>query len=114
MLAASGFAAAIGEPPLVDAARQQDQAAVRTLLNQKVDVNARSSDGSTALLWAAHWNDADTADLLLKAGADANRPTIFARRRYPKPAPTEAPRWCGCFSNPAQIQTRRSPPARLR
>ena len=57
---------------LVDAARKQDQKAIRTLLDQKVDVNARSSDGSTALLWLAHWNDLDTAALLLGAGADAN------------------------------------------
>ena len=57
---------------LVEAARNQDQKAVRALLAQKVDVNARSSDGSTALLWLAHWNDLDTANLLLGAGADAN------------------------------------------
>ena len=37
---------------LPEAARKQDQKAVRALLNQKADVNARSSDGSTALLWA--------------------------------------------------------------
>ncbi|MGB6946137.1 MAG: ankyrin repeat domain-containing protein, partial [Bryobacteraceae bacterium] len=57
---------------LAEAARKQDQKAIRTLLNQKVDVNAPSSDGSTALLWLAHWNDLDTANLLLGAGADAN------------------------------------------
>jgi ankyrin repeat protein len=42
-----------------------------------VDVNARSTDGSTALLWLAHWNDAATAELLLKAGADANAANDF-------------------------------------
>jgi uncharacterized protein len=62
---------------LAEAARNQDQTAVRALLNQKVDVNARSSDGSTALLWAAHWNDLDTATLLLAAGADANTANDF-------------------------------------
>jgi len=35
-------------------------------------VNVRSGDGSTALLWAAHWNDLQTAELLIRAGADAN------------------------------------------
>ena len=57
---------------LVDAARTQDESRVRALLNRKADVNARSDDGSTALLWAAHWNDVATADLLIRAHADAN------------------------------------------
>src|ERR1700722_18140286 len=62
---------------LVEAARNQDQKAVRALLAQKVDVNVRSNDGSTALLWLAHWNDLDTANLLLAAGADANTANDF-------------------------------------
>ena len=37
----------------------------------------RSDDGSTALLWAAHWNDLETAGLLLRAGADANAANDF-------------------------------------
>jgi ankyrin repeat protein len=57
---------------LVEAARTQDAKTVRELVNQKVDVNARSGDGSTALLWLAHWNDEESAALLLKAGAEAN------------------------------------------
>jgi len=73
----SGLAAFAGttgtsDTRLVDAAEHQDQKTVRGLLARKVDVNARSSDGSTALLWLAHWNDLDTANLLLGAGADAN------------------------------------------
>src|SRR5262245_12224388 len=62
---------------LVDAVRNQDQQQVRALLNQRVDVNARSGDGSTALLWAAHWNDLDTGGLLIRAGADANAANDF-------------------------------------
>ena len=69
-------AAAVGadgvERRLIDAVRSQDHATVRTLLRQRTDVNARSDDGSTALLWAAHWNDIATAELLVRAGADAN------------------------------------------
>jgi ankyrin repeat protein len=65
-------AAELGESPLVEAARGQDSKTVRALVNQKADVNARSSDGSTALLWLAHWNDAETAGTLLAGGADAN------------------------------------------
>lgn len=82
LLAVIGFAgmataAGTADLRLPEAARNQDAKAVRSLLTQKADVNARSSDGSTALLWLAHWNDADTADLLLKAGADANTANDF-------------------------------------
>ena len=63
LLVASGFAGAAtaagtSDLRLPEAARNQDAKAVRSLLSQKADVNARSSDGSTALLWLAHWNDA--------------------------------------------------------
>ena len=61
-----------GDLRLVDAARNKDLQAVRALLKQRADVNVRAHDGSTALLWAAHWNDLDTADLLIRAGADVN------------------------------------------
>jgi uncharacterized protein len=64
--------AAPDEPGLVEAARNQDEAQVRALLTRKADVNARSDDGSTALLWASHWNDVATADLLIHAQADPN------------------------------------------
>jgi ankyrin repeat protein len=62
---------------LPDAARVQDSKTVRALIEDKVDVNARSSDGSTALLWSAHWNDVTTAELLLRAGADTNAVNDF-------------------------------------
>ncbi len=62
---------------LVDAARTQDGSRVRALLDRKADVNVRSDDGSTALLWAAHWNDVATADLLIRARADANLANDF-------------------------------------
>jgi ankyrin repeat protein len=55
---------------LVDAARRQDREAVRTLLKQHVDVNVPQIDGATALHWAAHWDDLDTANLLIRAGAN--------------------------------------------
>jgi ankyrin repeat protein len=75
--AGAAIAAETNEPPLVEAARKQDPKSVRTLVSQKADVNARSGDGSTALLWLAHWNDLDTAALLLGAGADANTANDF-------------------------------------
>jgi ankyrin repeat protein len=80
LLAAFGsswVAAAETDPALVEAAKTQDTNAIRKLVSQKSDVNARSGDGSTALLWLAHWNDVDTAELLLTAGADANAANDF-------------------------------------
>jgi ankyrin repeat protein len=75
--AGAASAAQTNDSRLVEAARRQDQRAVRTLVSEKADLNARSSDGSTALLWLAHWNDAETAELLLGAGADANTANDF-------------------------------------
>ena len=40
--------------------------------DRRADVNATSDDGSTPLLWAAHWNDVAVAESLIRAGADAN------------------------------------------
>jgi ankyrin repeat protein len=82
LLVASGFAGAATvadtvDSRLIEAARTQDAKTVRTLLSQKPNVNARSSDGSTALLWLAHWNEVETAALLLSAGADANAANDF-------------------------------------
>ena len=77
LLVVIGAAAANPDLRLVDATRNQDLPRVRTLLDQHVDVNARSEDGSTALLWAAHWNDLQTAELLVRAGADANAANDF-------------------------------------
>jgi len=76
-LAVVATAAGTSDLRLPEAARNQDAKAVRSLLSQKADVNARSTDGSTALLWLAHWNDVESADLLLKAGADANAANDF-------------------------------------
>jgi ankyrin repeat protein len=68
-------ASAAAAPPdtrLVDAMARQDAQAARALLKQGADVNAHSADGTTAVHWAAHWNDVETLGLLLKAGADVN------------------------------------------
>ena len=77
LLMAAGVPALGADLRLVEAVRNQDERQVRTLLNQKVDVNARAGDGSTALLWAAHWNDTETAGRLIRAGADANTANDF-------------------------------------
>jgi uncharacterized protein len=75
--AAAAFAATNGNTALVDAVKNQDAEAVRTLLQQHVDVNGAEPDGTTALHWAAHWGDINTVDALLKAGAN-----VTALNRY--------------------------------
>jgi ankyrin repeat protein len=65
-IAPAAVAADLG---LVNAAADQDKAAIQALLKQGADVNSARADGSTALLWSAHWDDLETVDLLLKAGA---------------------------------------------
>src|SRR6266853_2609609 len=77
LLTVVGAAAANDDLRLVDAAKNQDLQQLRALLNGHSDVNVRSEDGSTALLWAAHWNDLRTAELLVRAGADANAANDF-------------------------------------
>ena len=67
-LAAPAFAA--GGGPVADAAMKGDFATVRALIGRKADVNAPLADGSTALHWAAHWDDVAAADALIKAGAN--------------------------------------------
>jgi uncharacterized protein len=57
---------------LIEAARNGDLDAVRTLLKQRVDVNARAGDGATALHWAVHQDDPGLVDMLIDAGADVN------------------------------------------
>ena len=77
LLMVAGTAAANDDLRLVDVVKNQDLPRVRALLDQHADVNARSEDGSTALLWAAHWNDLQTAELLVRAGADVNTANDF-------------------------------------
>jgi ankyrin repeat protein len=62
---------------LVDAARRGDHAAMRQLLQARVDVNAPGPDGGTALLVAVDRDDAAAIELLLAAKAD-----VKAANRY--------------------------------
>ena len=68
LLAVTSLAAAATDLRLVDAAKNRDTEAVRRLLKQGVPVNASQPDGFTALHWAAQWDKADMADLLIRAG----------------------------------------------
>ncbi len=58
--------------PLMNAVREGDKVALRSLLQKKVDVNAAEPDGATALLWASYKDDLESADLLIRASAKVN------------------------------------------
>jgi uncharacterized protein len=65
LLPAASYAAS----PVADAAMNGDKGAIKSLLQQKADVNTAQPDGATALQWAAYKGDLELADLLIKAGA---------------------------------------------
>ncbi len=69
LIGAAGVARGAGRSEIADAVRKGDKAAVRTLLQRKVDVNAPQVDGATALHWAVYRDDLETANLLIRAGA---------------------------------------------
>jgi ankyrin repeat protein len=71
LLTQVALSAAGTDARLIKAVRTKDAAAVRTLIKQRVDVNAPQGDGATALHWAAHVDDLTIADLLIRAGARA-------------------------------------------
>jgi ankyrin repeat protein len=54
---------------VADAAMARDAARLRTLMSRRSDVNVPQNDGTTALLWAVRYDDLDTADMLIRAGA---------------------------------------------
>jgi len=61
---------------VADATANNKPETVRALVLRHADVNAPQADGTTALHWAARWDNLETADLLIHAGADpkpANR-----------------------------------------
>jgi ankyrin repeat protein len=58
---------------LADAVQRQDSAAIaRLLASPRPAVNGTQPDGTTALHWAAHWNDPATVTALIRAGANVN------------------------------------------
>ena len=71
LLLAIAPAASAADDPLVRAAAAGDMPAVRTLLRQGHNADARAGDGSTALHWAVRAEDLDTINALLRAGAHA-------------------------------------------
>ena len=73
-IGAAGYPAGAGSD-VADAAQRGDAAAVRALLQKKLDVNAAQIDGATALHWAIYRQDLTLADLLLTRGANVNAKT---------------------------------------
>jgi ankyrin repeat protein len=70
VLCAASLSAAGSE--LADAVMRGNKAAVRSLLQRKVDVNSPQVDGTTALHWAVRADDLETIDLLVRAGANVS------------------------------------------
>ena len=72
-----GFAAlaAAADTRIADAAEQGDLKAVRSLIQEKADVNGAQGDGSTALHWAAQKDNLEIAKVLLDAKAKVDATT---------------------------------------
>jgi uncharacterized protein len=69
LLGLAGMNLAAGRADVADAMMKRDKVALRSLLQQKADVNASQPDGATALHWAVYQDDLEAVDLLIKAGA---------------------------------------------
>ena len=99
LLVLAGVHAAVAAPPeavVADAARHGDWAAVRTLLEEGADVDARQGDGSTALHWASYRDDREAAALLIRAGADVDAANDLG----------VTPLWAACENgSPAMVET---------
>ena len=68
----SAWAAAGADTSLADAVKAKNPVLASELIKRRVDVNAAQGDGAAAIHWAAHWDDLNTAGLLIGAGADVN------------------------------------------
>jgi len=75
--AAASTSDAAPDRRVVDAVKAGDQAAITSLLRQRVNVNTPEPDGTTALHWAVREDDLALADRLIRAGAD-----VKAGNRY--------------------------------
>jgi ankyrin repeat protein len=77
LLPVLSLAATTFDMRLSDAVMNGDKAAVRSLMQQKADVNGAQPDGTTALHWAVNRDDLETADLLIRAGAKVTAATRY-------------------------------------
>ncbi len=76
---------------LIEAVKATDEAAVRTMLTRRVDVNTPEADGTTALHWAVDGDHPELVELLLRAGA-----SVKAANRY-----GVTPLWLACTNGSA-------------
>src|SRR5262245_15570025 len=64
------------DSPVADAVMTRNPEVVRSLLQKNANANLPQADGTTALHWAARWDDIETARALIRASANprtANR-----------------------------------------
>jgi ankyrin repeat protein len=74
---ATAAAATEADDKLLAAAEAGDRAAALAALSAGADVNARSRDGTTALIWAAYNADAELVGRLIEAGAEVDAQNEF-------------------------------------
>ena len=86
-------ASAATDGGLIDAVKAGDGQAVRSLIQQHVDVNEAQSDGASALHWAVYRNDLAVANMLISAGANVN-----ATNDYGVP-----PLWLACTNRSSSL-----------
>jgi len=65
----TNFTLGAGRSEVADAAMKGDKAALKTLIQQKADVNATQVDGATAVHWAVYRGDVEILDTLVAAAA---------------------------------------------
>ena len=80
LVTVAGLSAAKSD--VADAVMKGDKAAVRALLQQRVDVNAPQADGATALHWAVYRADVDTANVLITALRATSISVLAGRLTY--------------------------------
>jgi len=85
--------AAAEAPRVVEAVKAGKTESVQAILARRGDPNAAEPDGTTALHWAAHFDNLAAADLLIKAGANAG-----AANRY-----GATPLWLACINGSAAM-----------
>src|SRR5262245_20177528 len=93
ILALPGLAAPSNDTRVVDAARNKDKQGLRGALQQHADVNTAQADGTTAVAWAAHWDNLEIADLLIGAGANVNSANEYGA----------TPLWLACENGNARM-----------
>jgi ankyrin repeat protein len=78
---------------LANAAKQGDLNAVQSLLNGSAKQDVAGAEGRAALIWAITRNDAEMADILLRAGADPKAANEYgATALYAAAANADPPR----------------------